>query len=591
MNNLPKSRKARLFYVIFLVLILASSVPLTALTFYKLKVERDGFAERLQDSMKDAIQAVSRDVQLYVDSRRREATILGGLLSGIGADNVQALQAALAAQGGHLRESFRVLQIVDRDFKVLAAYDTHNGLLTEDTGRVLAQRSDMEGALGARGFGVTDVFISSATEHPSIRMAVPLARSAGEPWGLLAGTVDMRDIAWATSTPSPLPTRVNVIDRAGNQILTAGEVPNYVAPMSDLALWNLIKSTGQGWLPEVKVGSLRYSPGRYVELPTVGWFLLVEVPQDFVAERIEEFHWSSIGLLMITFLVVVVLAALLSNFVVMPITRLRSVAMAVAERNFSPAQVRAIPTVYEEMDKISQALEHMVLQVDRYFNEVVNTRDALTFGLTTIVEFRDPETGYHVERIAHYCRELAKKLAERAPGIKLSPDFIEDIFKAAPLHDVGKVAIPDGILLKPDQLTPREFEIMKTHTTAGAQAITSIRRKLPGASFLAMAIDIAMAHHEWWDGTGYPGNLTEEDIPLCARILALTDVYDALAFPRIYRPYRFGHKEIVELLVDKSGTHFDPRVVEAFVNVEEAFYWIRNEFADTGDAAGPSSAG
>lgn len=275
MNDLPRTRKARLFYVVFLVLILASGVPLTALTFYKLKVERDGFAERLQQDMDGVCQAVSRNVQIYADSRRREASLLAGMLTTINPEDVAGLQAALAAQAPRLRESFRVVQVVDRQLKVLAAYDTQKGPLEGQIGLSLAQRSDLELALGPTGFGITDVFVSAATEHPCVRISVPLGSSGSKPWGLLACTVDLRDIEWATSVPSDFPTQVQVIDSAGNQILSGGKVPGYIAPIADVLLWNYIQSAQRGWLPEQKAGSLRYSPGVHMRIPGIRWYVLV----------------------------------------------------------------------------------------------------------------------------------------------------------------------------------------------------------------------------------------------------------------------------------------------------------------------------
>jgi putative two-component system response regulator len=141
------------------------------------------------------------------------------------------------------------------------------------------------------------------------------------------------------------------------------------------------------------------------------------------------------------------------------------------------------------------------------------------------------------------------------------------MFKAAPLHDIGKVGIPDSILLKPGKLTPEEFEIMKTHTIIGENTLLDLKQRYSGYRFLELAVNIARHHHERWDGTGYPDGLSGQSIPLSARIMAVADTYDALRSKRVYKD-AISHNDSVEVIRQSSGTHFDPEIVEVFIECE-----------------------
>ncbi|QDT39347.1 HD domain-containing phosphohydrolase [Stratiformator vulcanicus] len=213
------------------------------------------------------------------------------------------------------------------------------------------------------------------------------------------------------------------------------------------------------------------------------------------------------------------------------------------------------------------------------------TRDMAIFMLAKLAESRDPETGQHLERVQRYASVLARTLAKgRRYGDLIDPGFIRTVYLTSPLHDVGKVGIPDAVLLKPGRLTPEEFEIMKQHTLIGARTIEAIIQEYPGVRFLEFARDIIRSHHEKWDGTGYPDRLEGEDIPLPARIVAVADVYDALTSKRVYKD-AFSPKKARDILVSDAGSHFDPEVVEAFLACEDEFDQIRRRF---NDAAGPS---
>ncbi|MEP0847036.1 MAG: HD domain-containing protein [Phycisphaerae bacterium] len=207
-------------------------------------------------------------------------------------------------------------------------------------------------------------------------------------------------------------------------------------------------------------------------------------------------------------------------------------------------------------------------------------RDSIVFSLASLAEQRDQQTGHHLERVTGYCHLLAAELREHgAFAHQLDDAFLAVLEKAAPLHDIGKVAVPDAVLLKAGRLTPLELERMRSHTTAGWETLTSISRRVPDAAFLRVAADIAYAHHERYDGSGYPRGLRGEEIPLAARILTVADVYDAL---RSKRPYKvaLGHDTSREIMLSEPGGMFDPAVVDAFLRVEREFQRLSHELSD-----------
>jgi putative two-component system response regulator len=208
------------------------------------------------------------------------------------------------------------------------------------------------------------------------------------------------------------------------------------------------------------------------------------------------------------------------------------------------------------------------------------SRDVTIFSLAKLAESRDPETGSHLERMREYCRVLAEILMDHeALGEIIDGEYVEMIYLTSPLHDIGKVGIPDRVLLKPGRLTPEEFEIMKQHTVVGGQTLDAALQAHPEARFLQMARDIAWTHHERFDGTGYPCGLSGEDIPLCGRIAALADVYDALTTKRVYKD-AYSHETARNIIVESRGTHFDPVIVDAFLRAEERFQAIHARFAE-----------
>jgi putative two-component system response regulator len=233
------------------------------------------------------------------------------------------------------------------------------------------------------------------------------------------------------------------------------------------------------------------------------------------------------------------------------------------------ARVRAhlkIHRLQSEVEAYNTRLEELVqLQV----KEILESQMATIFSIAKLAESRDDDAGRHLERVQIICRSLAQNLASNprfAPVVTRS--FIENISHASPLHDIGKVAIPDRILLKPGKLTPDEFEIMKTHTLLGARTLSEVRRRYQKNYFLEMGIEIAQYHHEKWDGSGYNEGLSGVEIPLSARIMAVADVYDATRSKRIYKE-AFPHEKSREIIAGGSGAHFDPDVVAAFEQNQE----------------------
>lgn len=209
----------------------------------------------------------------------------------------------------------------------------------------------------------------------------------------------------------------------------------------------------------------------------------------------------------------------------------------------------------------------------------VQTREVVIFSMAKLAESRDPETGNHLERIRHYCRSLGAAMAQmdQAPE-ELDDNFLDNIFATSPLHDIGKIGIPDSVLLKPGQLSPREYEIMTNHCRIGYDTLQDALAHFPGEDYLRMSAEIALHHHEKYDGDGYPEGLQGEAIPLSARIVALADVYDALISKRVYKS-AFPREVAASIIIEGRGSHFDPLVVDAFLTCEEEFQDIAGLYA------------
>lgn len=223
---------------------------------------------------------------------------------------------------------------------------------------------------------------------------------------------------------------------------------------------------------------------------------------------------------------------------------------------------------------------HLEARVREQVEEITSAQLSTIFATSKLAESKDPETGAHLDRMREYCRILATSLSghEKFSAI-IDGEYIKTIYAASPLHDIGKVGVPDDILLKPGKLDADEWLIMKTHTTIGADTLRAVDARHVGNEFIRMGIEIAEGHHEQWDGSGYPNGVSGEDIPLSARILALADVYDALTSERCYKK-AFTHEVSREIILEGDGQHFDPDIVKAFIETEHKFVEIRSRYRD-----------
>lgn len=253
----------------------------------------------------------------------------------------------------------------------------------------------------------------------------------------------------------------------------------------------------------------------------------------------------------------------------------RSEQFLVLKKPFDNVELRQLAYFQSEKKRLTKLAalkrEELEKMVEKRTQEIKKTRDLVFFSLARLAESRDNCTGQHLERIEALTWMLGKWLANHGPyQDQIDEGFAKQISESSVLHDIGKVGIPDNILLKPGRLTPDEFEVMKTHVNIGAEALDQAKRLSDCCEFLSMAADIARYHHERFDGSGYPHGLSGMDIPLSARIVALADVFDALTTKRVYKD-AMDPLEAKELIISESGRHFDPVVVDAFVGCWEGF--------------------
>lgn len=226
--------------------------------------------------------------------------------------------------------------------------------------------------------------------------------------------------------------------------------------------------------------------------------------------------------------------------------------------------------------------KHLERMVEEQTVEIRQTRDIALLTLARLAESRDSATGQHLERMAEYSRRLAQE-AVREPALgalgQLTGETVEQIYKSSPLHDIGKVGIPDAILRKAGPLSPDEMAVMRTHPQIGGDTLRGVMERYEGHSFLKMGMEIAYHHHERWDGSGYPRGLAGTQIPLAARIVALADAYDTITSRRPYKS-AFDHEEAVRRIVKDRGAHFDPVLVDVFLRCHGDFAQIRGQLSD-----------
>jgi putative two-component system response regulator len=246
---------------------------------------------------------------------------------------------------------------------------------------------------------------------------------------------------------------------------------------------------------------------------------------------------------------------------------------------------RALRAYSEDLERlVAERTREVVRQTQelaRRDHQLIAAQSATITALCTLAEMRDNETGNHIHRTRNYVRLLAERLRDH-PRFReeLNDDTIQLLYISAPLHDIGKVGIPDAILLKPGRLTPAEWEIMKRHAEYGRDAIAQAETRFGETGlFMRYAREIAYGHHERWNGTGYPQGLADDAIPISARLMAVADVYDALISKRVYKP-AFPHAQAVEMIASERGQYFDPDIVDAMLAVADEFHCIAQQFRD-----------
>lgn len=282
----------------------------------------------------------------------------------------------------------------------------------------------------------------------------------------------------------------------------------------------------------------------------------------------DETHLA-LGLLLLLFVVVMLISGQFMSRLILIYLQQRLEKMALSEK---------LSDMNENLElKVRERTEELL----RKKEELGQIQDVTIIAMGALAEARDSETGNHLKRTQRYIKALALQLKDH-PQFRafLTNDNIEMLFKLAPLHDIGKVGIPDYILLKNGKLSEEEFEIMKTHTTLASDALASAESNLAAPSrFLHMGREIAAGHHEHWDGSGYPKGLSGINIPISARLMAIADVYDALISKRIYKqPYQ--HQDAVDFIRNGRGTHFDPVATDAFLEIQDEFQHISERFKD-----------
>lgn len=259
---------------------------------------------------------------------------------------------------------------------------------------------------------------------------------------------------------------------------------------------------------------------------------------------------------------------------------------------FNPAVLKARianslanKVLHDQQEALRRAMEDYNItlenEVHKQVKEIASTQLSLIFALAKLAESRDPETGDHLNRTSDFCRTIARHLSALPKYAEvIDNEFIETIAASSPLHDIGKVGVPDNVLLKPGKLTDEEFALIKAHSLIGANTLKEVEKRHPGNKYITMGKEIAESHHEKWDGTGYPRCWAGKKIPIAARIMALGDVFDALTSKRCYKE-AMPHEKAASIIKEGKGTHFDPDVVDAFLAAEEEFKEIKIRWADS----------
>jgi HD-GYP domain-containing protein (c-di-GMP phosphodiesterase class II) len=283
-------------------------------------------------------------------------------------------------------------------------------------------------------------------------------------------------------------------------------------------------------------------------------------------------------------LMVLVYTVLNPQSFTLPTTKAELVVHLLAWGGFLILAGAAVGTQQDKLKSEVAQTRELNSQLLESYRSVKDARTATVLGLAKLAEYRDRETGRHLERIREYCRIITAELA-RHPQYRgyITDAYIEDICLSSVLHDIGKVGIVDGILLKPGKLTPDEYEAIKRHTTLGGDTLRAVEAEIRGTSFLTLGKEVAYHHHERWDGRGYPQGMKGEQIPLSARVVAVADVYDAITSDRVYMRSR-SHAEALRIIAEERGQQFDPDIVDAFLERAADIDRVRIAMQDAGTA-------
>ena len=318
----------------------------------------------------------------------------------------------------------------------------------------------------------------------------------------------------------------------------------------------------------------------------------VDISMDELREQSQEYIIKLTVIFLVIFAFILLIGFQLAKYnLILPINKMAHFAGMFAynskeemEKNLEDIRKLNIQTG-DEIENLYKTFFKMTKDIVRYTKDVQNKNEtiskmqnALIVTLADLVESRDENTGQHIKKTAAYVRIILEEL--KREGVykeQLTDSFIENVINSAPLHDIGKITIPDSILNKPGKLTNEEFDLMKTHTTAGGKIISSIIETVPDSHYLDEAKNLATFHHERWDGKGYPTGLSGEDIPLSARIMAVADVFDALISKRSYKE-GFSYDKAFKIIEEESGTHFDPKLVHAFFEAKDSILKVARIF-------------
>ena len=368
-------------------------------------------------------------------------------------------------------------------------------------------------------------------------------------------------------------------DEKGNKPGTKTEIDESFRPYLQALLKGeeiepIESNDAYGWLLTA------YSPVRDKTGRTV-CYVGADVSMDYMAENMNLFAGKILIVMAGLFILVMAFGLWMTNvYTVYPIGSITSCVDKFAaagdsqeELDENVKRIRALNIqTGDEVEKLYQAICKMSLeqaeqmrQIRHYSETTAKMQDGLIITMADMVENRDSDTGAHVQKTAAYVRIIVEGLRKKGYYLeKITDKYVADVVRSAPLHDVGKINIPDGVLNKPGKLTDEEYEIMKTHTTAGKKIMEKAISTVHGENYLKEARNMAAYHHERWDGKGYPEGLHGEVIPLSARIMAVADVFDALSSPRVYKP-AFSLEKALNILTEGKGTQFDPKCIEVFM--------------------------